>query len=124
MSEHIIKISGSSNLESGLELDKNYRFYIDGDILSVKKEKDQTGGYDYIYTAKQITCEVIQENGEAITSKDKMKRSEALRRRIYLYWKDNGAVGDQDTFYEKTMNRLIGNLDEVMERMDTIDLSQ
>lgn len=78
------------------------------DIYSVEHPSNDDGTYDEVYRAKVVGITIVNQGDEKapVLAKSKRSQSQKLRQRI---WQDDPS----EQYYEKCMNALISNWDEV-----------
>lgn len=111
MSSQQLRLSGSFEIESPIEIDKNYELNLTGGITSISKHSDETGGYDYVYHLKPLFGEVGQEKGKMVKIRKKGSQSQKMRFEIMR----------RDIDYEQTMTKFLTNLDDILEFIKTIE---
>lgn len=110
--ERILKITGSACLEKGLEFGKEYRLALIAETNKISTVNREDGTHDIIYSAKLINAAILGEK-ETIKTKDKKRRSQKMRSALYLVWQEEGAQGEFDDFYDKTMAVLNYNIADI-----------
>ncbi len=106
-----LKLQGKVNILEELILDHNYQIALKGQITNKSEESNQDGTFVVSYTFRPLVVEILTDKGQVIKSKDTSKRSKALRNRLFLLYQESQTSDDFETFYTKSMNYLIGNLD-------------
>jgi len=106
MSNYTIKIIGTAELPESLEM--GYDHVVAGrmSIVSIEKQDNQDGSFTYQHKGKLTHIEVVNKAGKTFKGVAKGSKSQKLRWRIM-------ERGDND-YYEKVMDFLINNLDEVL----------
>src|SRR6478609_8897586 len=112
MTEHILRITGSSSLPEPLLMDNEYLFSVKAGINKIEKKSNEDGEATFTYSAKQITVEVLKKDGTILKTKDKTKQSIKLRLAL-LGLKPDGV--DEDQFYQNSMGAIRHYLPEVMD---------
>lgn len=111
INEHQLRISGKSNIISGLTIGKNYDLTIgDCECRKIEEVPNDNETCNKIYTLKiseMSEVNIISEK-EIIKSKPKVKtQSQVLRWKIEQRWQDTGSDLEKEDFYIKEMSRII-----------------
>ena len=111
---HKVRILGSSEIECGLDIKKDYSMALKRLAVKniVKKSTDEDENFVYTYTLENLDIITIIDEGQTIKGKAK-SASKKLRGYLYIMAKDLG-VEDSESFYQKAMNYIIVNGDEVL----------
>ena len=112
INEQILRITGTANLEKGLEFDKTYRIDVEVDINKVSSVNREDGTKDMVYSAKMITATIFDEK-EAIKTKDKKRRSQKMRASLMYLWQQESPDEDFEQFYDRTMATFNANLENI-----------
>lgn len=108
-----LKITNQTiELEGGLN--RNLRTYVlaEYEIYEEGEQDNQDGTYNKIYKAKLVGSSEIKQQGEKPSIiKGKTKRSQSQRLRAALW-----AINPEEEFYENTMNYIINNIDDIIEK--------
>ncbi len=116
MNIHKIKFVGTSEIESSLDIKKDYSMVLKR--VGVKRIiKTDTGEEDNIYTYVLESLDVITiiEEGKTIKGEPK-SMSKKLRGAIFYKGEELG-VEDSEAFYQKVINHLIINIDDIVGKM-------
>jgi hypothetical protein len=111
INENQLKITGRSNIMSGLTIGKSYDLTI-GDCECRKSEEipNDNETLNKIFTlrlSEMSEVSIISEK-EIIKSKPKVKtQSQTLRWKIEQRWQDTGSDLEKEDFYIKEMSRII-----------------
>ncbi len=114
INEFVLKLQGKVGLPEQLELDHHYQLSVGGQIIKRSEATNQNGTSIVSFTFAPLTVEILDAKGKIMRAKDTSKRSQALRNRIFIAWKESQTPDDFPEFYEKTVNYLIANLDSVL----------
>lgn len=101
MNNHLLKITGVSELPNQLELGESYTFLLTADVNSIKKEDENNGTFTFTYSAKQLTGEVKDKLGKIVKFQDKKSQSKKLRSQLVAIALDRGL--EPEKFYSDTM---------------------
>lgn len=101
MNSHAIKLTGKFEVAEPLEIDKSYGIKIMGGIVSISKQSQENGEYQFTYKIVPEFGEVEKDNGTVIKIQDKKKQSVKLRSQLAQIAQDRGL--DQEEFYQATM---------------------
>lgn len=116
INEHILKISGSSNLPSGLEMDKRYLVSIEVDCTDIVDRSNQNGTLNREYKCKQTgDTQILVDGKQIIKAEKKQKRSQKLHAAIWYYWNMNGFEKPFDQYYDETMAKINSRVPEIIE---------
>lgn len=116
MNSNVLKITGSAELSEPLELSKDYLISVNCGIDSVKKQSDEQGGFEYIYSARLRTCEILKDNGKIMKAKVKGSMSKKIRREIELRQPDYKPDMDTESFYQLVQSWVLENIDEIIKK--------
>lgn len=111
---YYIKIVGKVNVEKKLEISHNIKLEMDCSATTETKEDNEDGTFNLTTKVIPITCKIIQDNGEIIKGKDTRSRSQKLRSRIWSIWNESKSAEDFETFYDKSMVKIITNADIII----------
>jgi hypothetical protein len=116
INEHILKISGSSNLPEGLEIDKRYLVSIEVDCTDTVDRSNQNGTINREYKCKQTgDTQILTEGKKIIKAEKKQKRSQKLHAAIWYYWNEHGFEETFDVYYDRTMAKINSRVPEIIE---------
>ena len=116
INEYILKISGSSFLPEPMEMNREYLLTLRGAVKDIHETDNEDGTVDRTYSVKQDSVEVMTSGGLIIKTKSRSPKSKALRGAIYYYWQDHKPGETGEDYYDKVMNAIIVNLDDIIER--------
>lgn len=114
INSHIIKLTGKAELPKEVDIGQNYDVALSGSITHKTYADNDDGSCDAIYTFKPVKVEVLNPLGERIKAKDTRSKSQIFRAVLRKRWIDTGSPLTQEEFYEKIMNNLIHNADEIV----------
>ena len=120
VNEHILRITGSASLPEKLDY-KDYLISINADVTDIKKKRREDRTFDFHYTARMLTCDVLKENGEVITAKDKTRISQKLRGRAWAAHQEHNIQMDVEEFYEKVGKGIILYYDDILRMLGFIN---
>ena len=112
MDNHVLKITGVSELPEPLQMRTEYLLSVKAGINEIRKKDNEDGTFTYTYPAKQISVEVLKKTGEIIKTKDFTKQSQRMRLAIENLRPDGI---DKEIFYQDTMNNMRRFLPEILE---------
>lgn len=101
MNNHLLKITGVSELPNQLELGESYTFLLNADVIAIKKEDENDGTFTFTYSAKQTTGEIKDKLGKVVKFQDKKSQSKKLRSQLVAISLDRGL--EPEKFYHDTM---------------------
>lgn len=119
INEHILRITGSASLPEKLDY-KDYLISINADVTDIQKKRREDGTYDFIYKARMLTCDVLKDNGEVLTSKDKTKISQKLRNRNWVAHQEHNIQMEPEEFYERVGKGIILYYDDILRMLGFI----
>uniref|UniRef100_A0A6H1ZPA6 Uncharacterized protein n=1 Tax=viral metagenome TaxID=1070528 RepID=A0A6H1ZPA6_9ZZZZ len=115
INEYILKIIGSSNLDSGLEQGKRYLIEVEADVYDITQRDNQDNTINEIYKARMTGNTKILDNGKVIIKAEKKgTRSQKLHGAIWINWNMQGLTEDFDQYYEKQMIKITTYLPEII----------
>lgn len=117
MDSNQIRLTGSFELPSPVEIDKNYTLTVSADIVSVSKHSNDDGSYTYVYRAKVLTGEA-SDGQKVIKLVDKTHHSAKLRAQLGFLATERGLEPEQ--FYNAVMGDLRHNLLMVLDLLEGI----
>ncbi len=112
MENFFLKLTGKVNIGEPLELEHDYHISLQGSITGSSKDTNHNGDFDIAYKFEPLTVELLKRTGETLKA-DRTKKSQKLRNRIYIAWKESKEEMDFLEYYERQMNYLIVNYDDV-----------
>ena len=90
MNEHCIKLTGKFSIPQALDIDKSYDIRLKGGIVSISKQSQENGEFEFTYKLVPEFGEVEKDNGEIVKIQDTKKQSVKLRIRIALEAEQEG----------------------------------
>lgn len=117
ITEHQLKITGSASFGHELAADKRLNI-TNGEleIYSVEKRDNQDGTFKLVNKARFVSAVDIEQAGNKIVSKNKGKKSQAMRMSFESYFdevSEDVPCNDEKQFYDYMMIPLIQNPDLV-----------
>jgi len=113
---YILKVTGSSNLPEGLEMDKRYLVSIEVDCTDIIDRSNQNGTINREYKCKQTgDTQILTDGKKIIKAEKKQKRSQKLHAAIWYYWNESGFEMPFDEYYDKTMAKINSRVPEIIE---------
>ena len=106
--EYEMRIRGVSSIPQTLMIDKMY--FVAFPVVCKSIEKTKSNSEADIFVCK---CEISGEGtiqnplGQKIPTKDKRSMSKKLRDRIWTKWNQSNKELDDETFYEREMEKII-----------------
>lgn len=119
VNEHILRITGSASLPEKLDY-KSYLVSANVDVTDIKKKRREDGTYDFIYSGRMLTAEVLKDNGEVLTAKDKTRISQKLRHRSWIAHQEHNIQMDTEDFYERVGKGIILYYDDILRMLGFI----
>ena len=119
MNSHSLKLNGSFELISPLEIDLNYKVSLEGDVVSISKHTEDNGEYAFIYTLKPRTGEILGDGGKVVHFEKKSSQSQKLRSRIRMDALSENK--DPDVEYERLMTLLRHYWPEIKENLESLE---
>lgn len=113
--EHILRITGSVNLPSELELGKRYNSQIEIDVYDVSEIDNQDGTINRKYKVKMTGVCLIDDGNNIIKAKSKSSISQKLHAAIWYYHNQEGIVEDFDEYYEKIGKKIVAYVPEIIQ---------
>ena len=110
--EYVLKIQGKSHLFEPLKIGYNYEILAKGSITEEKKNDKDDGTFITTWKFEPITCEVKNEIGETLKTRDTRRRSQQLRSCLFKIWKEQNIDMDFEKFYDGKMVALIRGIIE------------
>lgn len=113
INENKLKIQGSLNILSSLEIDKTYDFTCSNLEITGSQDRtnnDGTINRTFIGRLNELSEINLIGEGEIIqTKKKKGSQSQVLRMKIEERWEQMGSEMDKEDFYTKEMSKIITN---------------
>ena len=113
--DYILKLSGKASLLEELENDHEYNLKVNGEITEQTEKTNNDGSYNIVFKFQPKIIEIEKDNGEVVKTKDLKRKSQKLRGALYYLWQDGKTKLDQDEFYDMFMDKLLANLNGVIE---------
>lgn len=113
------QIIGLSEIPVPLEIGKSYEIKITADCNSVTKQNNEDGTFTYKHKLKQLTAEIVKDNGEIIKVLDNKSQSKKLRGQLWAIGQEKGMDGQ--AFYEEQMTKIRHHLPCVLEYMESLE---
>ena len=107
---HTIKIVGTAEIPVMLEMGQDYVIGARMAIPEISKQDNEDGTFTYQHKGKLTHISVVNSAGKTYKGVAKGSKSQKLRWRIMEH-------GDND-YYEMVMDRIIGNLDQVLKSLN------
>jgi hypothetical protein len=110
-----LKITGGAELPQQIDTTKGFTVKAELDCYKVSKTDNQDGTFDIAYYSR-ITSPIEVTQGETkIKGKDKKRWSQKMRALLYYHWKEDGAEGGQDDYYDIYMDKIYRNFETLKE---------
>ena len=113
INENKLRIQGSLNILSPLEIDKSYDFTCSNLEITGSQDRtnnDGTINRTFIGRISEFSDFNFISDKEIIqTKKKKVTQSQVLRMKIEERWEQSGSSLDREDFYTKEMTRIIAN---------------
>jgi len=118
MNIHRIKINGVSEIDGALDIKQDYSLILKRCSIKsiIKKETNEDENFIYTYNLENVDITSILGEGKTIKGEPK-SASKKLRGAIFYKGEELG-VEDNEKFYQDTINKIIINLDDILERLD------
>lgn len=116
VNEHVLKLSGKATLPEAVLNTHAYSLLIDGSITSVTESDNHDGTVNVYYKFEPVLVQMIKDNGDTIKAKDIRSQSKKLRNLLYKIWEENGIPGEFEPFYEKVMNYILIDAENIVMR--------
>ena len=113
--DYILKLSGKASLLEELINDHEYNLKVNGEITEETEKSNNDGSYNILYKFQPKIIEIESDSGEVVKTKDIKRKSQKLRGALYYLWQDSKTKLDQDEFYDMFMDKLLANLNGVIE---------
>ena len=117
MNIHRIKINGVSEIDSALDIKQDYSLILKRCSIKsiIKKETNEDENFIYTYNLENVDITSILGEGKTIKGEPK-SASKKLRGAIFYKGEELG-VEDNEKFYQDIINKLIINLDDVVDKL-------
>jgi hypothetical protein len=115
INSYILRITSGAELADKLDTTKSFKISAELDCFAVEKRDNQDGTFNIVYKSRITSpIEVIQ--GETkIKGKDKKRWSQKWRGLLYFDWKESGAVGTQEDYYDIWQEKMYKNWESIKE---------
>ena len=110
------KINGVFEIDQPLDIKKDYSLALKRCLVSsiVKKETNEDEDFIYTHNLENVDITTIVDEGKTIKGEPK-SMSKKLRGAIFYKGEELG-VDDSERFYQDTINKIIINLDEILDK--------
>lgn len=117
MNIHKIKFTGTSEIDQPLDIKKDYSMALKRVVIKsiIKKETNEDENFVYTYNLENVDLTTIIDEGKTIKGEPK-SASKKLRGAIFYKGEELG-VEDSEKFYQDIINKLIINLDDVVDKL-------
>lgn len=107
-----MRIRGVADIPKSLDIDKRYFVAFPVICKSIEKTKSNLESDVYICKCEISGSGTIQNpDGEKMPTKDKRSMSKRLRDRLWIKWNQSNKELDEETFYQREMERIISEVD-------------
>ena len=118
MNEHCIKLTGKFSIPQALDIDKSYDIRLKGGIVSISKESQEDGSYEFTYKLVPEFGEVEKDNGEIVKLKDRKHQSVKLRQQLEFIAQERNE--EPQEFYETQMINIRHFLPQLLDYIETL----
>jgi hypothetical protein len=114
---HKCKINGTFEIDSPLDIKKDYSMALKRVVIKsiIKKETNEDENFVYTYNLENVDLTTIIDEGRTIKGEPK-SASKKLRGAIFYKGEELG-VEDSEKFYQDIINKLIINIDDVVDKL-------
>jgi hypothetical protein len=119
ISSHILKLSGSGELDGPLEHSKTFAIGAEISVEDGGLRDNQDRTHDKIWRGKLIRAQVHTQTGE-VRTKDKSSQSVKLRRAILAH-RPNDSPLDEDAWYEYCMGAIRHYIEPILDLIQKYD---
>ena len=118
MNIHKCKINGTFEIDQPLDIKQDYSVILKRCAVKsiVKRDSHDEEGSIYTYNLENLDITSILGEGQTIKGEPK-SASKKLRGAIFFKGEELG-IEDSEKFYQDTINKIIINLDDILERLD------
>ena len=118
MNIHKCKINGTFEIDQPLDIKQDYSVILKRCAVKsiVKRDSHDEEGSIYTYNLENLDITSILGEGQTIKGEPK-SASKKLRCAIFYKGEELG-IEDSEKFYQDTINKIIINLDDILERLD------
>ena len=115
---HKCKINGTFEIDQPLDIKQDYSVILKRCAVKsiVKRDSHDEEGSIYTYNLENLDITSILGEGQTIKGEPK-SASKKLRGAIFFKGEELG-IEDSEKFYQDTINKIIINLDDILERLD------
>lgn len=110
MNSHTLKINGTAELPTTLEMGHDYIVAGKLSVTSIEKIDQENGEFEFCHKSKLHSIELVNKIGATVKGKAKGSQSQKLR------WKIMEKQNTEE-FYKLIMGKIIDNLDEILEML-------
>ncbi len=107
MNSYTLKIGGTSEIPTTLEMGHDYVVAGKLSVTSIEKIDQENGEFEFCHKSKLHSIELVNKLGKTVKGKAKGSQSQKLR------WSIMEKENTED-YYQLVMSKLIENLDEVL----------
>jgi len=117
MNIHKCKINGTFEIDSPLDIKKDYSMALKRVVIKsiLKKETNEDENFVYTYNLENVDLTTIIDEGKTIKGEPK-SASKKLRGAIFYKGEELG-VEDSEKFYQDIINKLIINIDDIVDKL-------
>jgi len=114
--DNTMQITGKSWLPEGLEMEREYKVELTGTVNKVSMINNEDGSFERKFNVQQEKATIIGSK-KLIKAKDRLRRSQAMRRAFYFIWENETEYQHLsfEEFYEYAMAILNSNLSDIWE---------
>ena len=110
--EYEMRIRGVADIPATLQIDKLYFVAFPVICKSIEKTKSNMEADVYVCKCEISGSGTVQNpDGQKTPTKDKRSMSKKLRDRIWLKWNASNKEIDDETFYQREMEKIIKGVD-------------
>jgi hypothetical protein len=109
INSHILKITGGAELNGKIDTAKSFKINAELDCYEVSKKDNQDGTFDISYKARITSPIEVTQGDTKIKGRDKRRWSQKWRSLLYFDWKESGAIGEQETYYDIMQEKMYRN---------------
>lgn len=107
MNSHTLKINGTAELPTTLEMGHDYVVAGKLSVTSIEKIDQENGEFEFCHKSKLHSIELVNKLGQTVKSKAKGSQSQKLRWAVMEH-------ENTEEYYQKVMSKIIENLDEIL----------
>lgn len=113
--DYFVKLTGKANIPCTMDIGRNYKLQIQGTVTSLTESDKNDGSHAIYYRYEPVLVELVDDLGQSIKAKDTRSLSQLFRARMWKCWTKNPQDLEFDQFYEKLMQNMIQQADEISE---------